>query len=153
MSNVTHGKRHTRLYGIWLQMKNRCFNAKTKRYKDYGGRGITVCDEWRNDFQSFYNWSISNGYDDTLTIDRKDNSGNYEPSNCRWVTVKEQNRNSRQCDMITYKGETHCLKEWSEILGLSYVALKNRKKYGWSIERMFETPVRQHKQYVKRSTF
>ena len=145
MGKMIHSKRHTRLYRIWLQMKNRCYNIKTERYDDYGGRGITVCDEWKNDFMSFYNWSMLNGYADNLTIDRIENDGNYEPSNCRWVTVKIQNRNSRKCNMITYKGETHCLKEWSEILGLPYGALKDRKKYGWSIERMFETPVRSHK--------
>lgn len=131
-------------------MKNRCFNTKTERYKDYGARGITVCDEWKNDFQTFYDWAMSNGYFDNLTIDRIDNDGNYEPSNCRWATIKEQNRNSRSCEMIEYKGEIHCLKEWSEILGLSYGALKDRKSYGWSIERMFETPVRNHKNYVNK---
>lgn len=80
---VKHGKKNTRLYRIWLQMKNRCFNIRTNRYKDYGGRGITVCDEWKNDFTKFYDWSILNGYQENLTIDRINNDGNYEPSNCR----------------------------------------------------------------------
>lgn len=144
---VTHGKRHTRLYRIWLQMKNRCFNENGERYKDYGARGITVCNEWRNNFQAFYDWSMSNGYSDNLTIDRIDNDKGYSPDNCRWATVKEQNRNSRRCDMISYHGETHCLREWSEVLGISYSALRNRKNYGWSVERMMETPVRKHKRY------
>lgn len=99
---VKHGKKNTRLYRIWLQMKNRCFNIRTNRYKDYGGRGITVCDEWKNDFTKFYDWSILNGYQENLTIDRIDNDGNYEPSNCRWVTVKIQNRNSRSNHLITF---------------------------------------------------
>ena len=81
MGVIIHGLRHTRLYRIWLQMKNRCFNINSERYADYGGRGITVCDEWRNDFTTFYNWAMSNGYSDDLTIDRINNNGNYEPSN------------------------------------------------------------------------
>lgn len=147
---MKHGKTHTRLCRIWIQMKNRCNNPKTKRYKDYGGRGITICGEWQNNFQKFYDWSMSNGYTDDLTIDRIDNDGNYEPCNCRWATVKEQNRNSRKCNMIFYKGETHCLKEWGEILNISYDALRSRMRQHWEIERMLETPVRKHKEYVNR---
>lgn len=150
MGKITHGKRHTRLYNIWLQMKNRCYNRKTPRYKDYGGRGITVCDEWKNDFKAFYDWSMLHDYADNLTIDRIDNNGNYTPSNCRWVTVADQNRNSRKCDFITYHGETHCLKEWCEILSLHYGSVLSRKRYGWSVERMFETPIRPHKEYKTR---
>ena len=93
--NPKHGLRYTRLYRIWINMKTRCYNKNTNRYKDYGARGITICNEWRNDFMSFYNWSMNNGYDENLTIDRINNDKNYEPSNCRWITVKEQNRNKR----------------------------------------------------------
>lgn len=89
----THGMSKTRLYRIWHNMKNRCFYTKDKHFNDYGGRGITVCDEWKNDFESFKKWSLSNGYSDELTIDRINNDGNYEPSNCRWVTMKEQCKN------------------------------------------------------------
>lgn len=138
--SIKHGKRNTRLYGIWLQMKNRCFNTKTERYKDYGGRGITVCDEWKNDFTKFYDWSISNGYQENLTIDRIDNDGNYEPSNCRWVTVKTQNRNARSNHLITFKGETHCIIEWAEITGLTRGCISNRLRYGWSIEDTLTKP-------------
>lgn len=79
-----------------------------------------MCDEWRNDFQAFYDWSMENGYDDTLTIDRINVNGNYSPNNCRWVTMKQQNRNRRNNKLITYKGETRPLVEWCELLNLDY---------------------------------
>lgn len=147
MMRYKHGLRHTRIYGIWLQMKNRCYNTKTERFKDYGGRGIIICEEWRNNFKSFYDWSMSNGYKDGLTIDRINNNGNYEPKNCRWVEIKTQNRNARSNHLITYKNETHCISEWAEITGISRYVITNRLKYGWSIERVFSTPIRSHKLY------
>lgn len=91
-----HGKKNSRLYRIWGNMKTRCSNPTTKYYKYYGGRGITICEEWRNSFQRFYDWAMTNGYSDDLTIDRIDVNGNYEPSNCRWVTMKEQSKNKRK---------------------------------------------------------
>ena len=96
-THKTHGKRHTRLYKIWINIKARVLNPKNKRYNDYGGRGINICDEWKNDFMSFYNWAMSNGYEENkgLSIDRIDNDGNYEPSNCRWTTPNIQARNQR----------------------------------------------------------
>ena len=93
--NKIHGLTHTRLYKIWRHIKSRTLNLKHKDYNDYGGRGITICDEWKNDFKSFYDWAMSNGYSDKLSIDRIDNEGNYEPSNCRWVTRTIQSRNQR----------------------------------------------------------
>ena len=94
-THKTHGLVGTRLYKIWINMKDRVFKTKNKRYSDYGGRGITICDEWKNDFMSFYNWAMSNGYSDELSNDRIDNDGNYEPNNCRWVSSNIQNRNKR----------------------------------------------------------
>ncbi len=92
---TTHGQKKTRLYNIWRGMKIRCTNEKFRFYRCYGGRGITICDEWMNSFESFRDWALANGYSDELSIDRINNDGNYEPNNCRWVTQSEQNSNRR----------------------------------------------------------
>ena len=91
-----HGKRYTRLYSIWCGMKQRCYYKKSENYKNYGGRNIKVCNEWKTNFEIFYNWAINNGYEENLTLDRIDVNGNYEPFNCRWVTWKVQANNKRQ---------------------------------------------------------
>ena len=93
---VKHGLSRTRIYQTWADMKGRCLNPKHKEYHLYGGRGIKVCDDWKNDFMKFYVWAIQNGYDDKLQIDRINNDGNYEPKNCRWVTNKENSWNTRK---------------------------------------------------------
>ena len=93
--NTTHGLRKTRLYHVWANMKDRCLNPNTPSYSYYGGRGITICDEWRDDFQAFYDWAMANGHRDDLSIDRIDNDKGYNPDNCRWATHSEQMHNRR----------------------------------------------------------
>lgn len=140
-ANIKHGDSKSRLHYIWNNMKQRCYNKNDNAYKHYGGRGIKVCNEWKNDYVKFRDWALENGYKDNLEIDRIDNDGNYEPDNCKWSTRKEQNRNTRQNKIITYKGETHCLTEWAEILGVDAGRLSYRLGYGWSVERAFTEEV------------
>lgn len=138
----THGFKYTRLYCIWQGIKKRCLNKNTSNYYIYGGRGIKICDEWKNDFKSFHDWAYANGYDESAkrgdcTIERIDVNGNYEPSNCRWATMKEQCRNTRSNKLITYNNETRCLMDWSYIFNINYKTLLYRFKNGWIIEKAF----------------
>ena len=127
--NLTKFHRHKmsekRIYHIWQNMKDRCINENTPCYPRYGGRGIKVCDEWLIP-DNFFSWALENGYNDNLQIDRIDNNGNYEPSNCRWVTVKENCRNRRSNIIVEYKGENMSLIELSEIVGIKYSTLRER---------------------------
>ena len=136
-----HGLAKTRPYQIWSNMKRRCYNHTDSEYKNYGGRGIKICDEWLEDFVSFYEWAQSSGYNDFLTIDRKDVDGDYCPENCRWVTMRVQCNNKTDNHNITYNGETHTLSQWSEILDVNYYTLRSRINIlGWDAKRAFETP-------------
>lgn len=130
-----NGLSNTRLRHIYDDMKSRCNNKNNLAYKNYGKRGIKVCEEWQNDFETFYNWAISHNYKENLTIDRIDNNGNYEPSNCQWITQDEQNRNKRNIILLTYNGETKMLKEWAKEYGLELSTLRTRINRGWNIER------------------
>lgn len=142
-TNLTANHKHkmsgTRIYETWQDMKRRCYNKQNARYDRYGGRGITVCDEWLNNFQSFYDWAISNGYSDDLTIDRIDNDGNYEPSNCRWSTAKEQCNNRGSNINITIGNATKSLRCWCEIFNVDYKKVHARyKRNGYEgIDRLF----------------
>lgn len=149
--NSTHKGRKTKLYHVWIDMKQRCTNTNQPDYPNWGGRGITVCDEWMNSFESFRGWALKSGYDSKLSIDRIDVNGNYEPSNCRWITVKEQNSNRRSNKRIEYNGESRTLTQWSEILGGNRNLVGERLKSGWSIEKTLTTPVKKSCGKVKKS--
>lgn len=123
--NTKHGLSYSRINKIYRCMKQRCYNKKTPSYKYYGGRGITICDKWKDNFTSFYNWAIKNGYKENLTIDRVDVNGNYCPENCRWATYSEQARNKRNNHLITFNGETHCIADWADILDVPYKDVVN----------------------------
>ena len=126
-TNTTHGLSKTRIHHIWQNMLQRCENKNNKDYPRYGSRGISVCDEWHR-FEDFNNWSMNNGYDDTLTIDRMDVRGNYCPKNCRWTDLITQENNKRNNHLITYAGTTHTVAEWSRILNVNYQSLYGRIK-------------------------
>jgi hypothetical protein len=132
---TTHGGSYTRLYTIWIGMKQRCNYKKHKHYEKYGGRGIKVCTEWEHDFAAFREWAMSNGYSEELTIDRIDVDGDYEPSNCRWATYEVQSNNTRSNHYLTFKGETHTVSEWSKILDIPTSTIHNRLKRGKTIEQ------------------
>lgn len=123
---ITHNLSKTRLYHIYRGIKSRCYNPKNECYRIYGGRGITMCEEWKNNFLSFYNWAINNGHREDLSIDRINNDGNYEPNNCRWATPKEQSNNTRRCIYVTYNNETHTITEWGRILNIDADTLLTR---------------------------
>lgn len=137
-SNSTHKKSKSRLYSIWCDMKNRCYNPNIKNYKHYGERGIEVCNEWKHNFVEFEKWALANGYKDNLTIDRKNVNGNYEPSNCRWATSKQQSTNKTTNRHISYNDKTLTISEWSKIIGISSNALSKRISK-WGIERALST--------------
>lgn len=140
--NIKHGLRYTRIYKIWLGLQQRTGNVKNPNFADYGGRGIDVCAEWKEDFMAFYNWAMDNGYQENLSLDRKDNDKGYTPDNCRWATQKEQCNNQRTNRYITYLNETKTMKQWSEETGIPYSLLAARiDKLGWCIERALTEPV------------
>jgi len=134
-NNKTHGLSKTKLYSCWTGMKSRCFREKDKEYKNYGGRGIVVCEDWIHNFENFYNWAINNGYKEDLSIDRIDVNGNYEPSNCRWISMAEQSYNKRNTRKIYYKGIGKTASEWSKIFNIkSYKIYNNAKSHNWQLE-------------------
>lgn len=135
-ANHTHKLSGTRLYHTWTQMKMRCHNPNDNSYERYGGRGIKVCDEWRNSFETFKTWALSNGYSDNLTIDRIDVNGNYSPDNCRWATIKEQSLNRRSNIKVPFNGTEVTLKELSELVDIHYSVLVGRYKRGDRGERL-----------------
>lgn len=131
-ANTKHGLSYTRLYSIWKHIIDRCYNKKNDAYNSYGGRGITVYSEWKNNFINFYNWGLKNGYKDNLTIDRIDNSKGYYPDNCRFVNCKIQANNRRSNHYITINNETHSIADWARIYKINPSTISNRLKLGWS---------------------
>lgn len=139
--NTTHGLSGTTEYCIYQGAIQRCYNKNNPQYIDYGGRGITVCDEWLHSFETFLK-DMGNRPSKKHSIDRINNEGNYELGNCRWATSTEQAKNRRSNIMITYKGETLCMMDWSEKLDIKYITLHQRFKNGWSTEKAFTQKVR-----------
>ncbi len=139
-SRITHGQTQASEYRAWCAMKARCLNTKTGCYKNYGGRGITVCDEWRDSFKAFFA-HIGPRPSPNHSIDRyPDNNGNYEPGNVRWATAPQQRRNSRQNTYLTINGETHCLADWARIAGVGNSAFSGRIKRNWPKEKLLSPP-------------
>lgn len=137
----THKLTKHPLYTVWRHMKERCYRKKTHNYHRYGGRGIIVCDNWKNDFKKFYDWALENGWKEGLTIERINNDGNYEPENCTFVTPKKQANNRHTNHYLTIFGETKSLKEWSEDNRciISYSMLQSRILKGWHPEKAITT--------------
>ena len=133
-------KKSKRLRSVWQAIKSRCYNPDNYEYYNYGGRGIKMCESWFNDFQSFYDWAFSNGYDENAkygecTIDRIDVNGDYEPDNCRWVSLREQAKNRQHNRFIEFNGEKQTLEDWGRITGIDKRIIHRRLKNGWSVER------------------
>ena len=132
-------RENKRLYWIWQDMKKRCYNPNCKCFKWYGGKGVQVCEDWKNSYPKFKDWALLNGYTDKLTLDRIDNNKNYEPLNCQWITQSENSKKmqkQKECIiLIEYNGETHGLAEWSLLTGINKTTLLSRIRRGWSVEK------------------
>ena len=143
---TTHGLKKSKLYVVWRDIKLRCFNPNSMGFKNYGAKGVVMCDEWKNDFKAFYDWSILNGYNPDAkrgecTIDRIDNSKGYCSENCRWVNNLVQQNNKTNNRFLTYNGETHSVAEWSRKINMPSHILYARLYSGWSVEKTLTTPL------------
>ena len=136
-----HGMHNTRLYRIWRGIKQRCTNPNYHSYADYGGRGITVCDEWL-EFEPFRDWALANGYRDDFTIDRIDSNGSYTPENSRWASMRTQQNNKRNNRKLTYNGITRTVPEWARITNIPVTAIYKRMKHNWPAERILTEKIR-----------
>lgn len=151
LANRKYPEDSERLQRILHGIKTRCNNENATSYQYYGGRGITICDEWNNDFMNFYNWAKNNGYSDELSIDRIDNEKGYEPENCRWVTQGEQMKNRRKWErrrvvFVSFRGGNVSIPELSEMYGIDRALLYDRiRRYGWSAEKAVTVPNRRGK--------
>ena len=145
-SRYRHNMVNSSEYQSWCALRVRCYNKKSDHYKDYGGRGIKVCDSWLESFNNFFD---DMGYKPNrrYSIDRINNDGDYTPSNCRWAKKKIQARNKRNNHILSYNGESHPITEWEEKLGFKQGTVKSRIYYGWDIERALTEPVRKTKRW------
>lgn len=150
-TNTKHKDKGNPLYGVWNQIKMRCFDKNATHYMEYGGRGISVCEEWKNDYLSFRQWAYSSGYEPGLTIDRIDNDGNYEPDNCRWVDRKAQANNRRSNVMYTYNGETLNVTQWAKRFNIPPKTLFNRLYTGWDFQTAISAPKNTKRKFIKTS--
>lgn len=137
--NKTHGLCYHLLYGTWGNIKTRCYNKNSENFPDYGLRGISMCDEWHYSFLVFYNWCIKNGWEEGLTVERKDNDGNYEPSNCIIATTDIQARNKRNNIYIEFDGRKMVVADWSKELGIPFTTITQRLKMGLPIEQVLSS--------------
>lgn len=131
----------TRIHNIYKNMKTRCYLKTKGDYKYYGGRGISVCDEWKESFIAFAEWAIASGYEDGLTLDREDNSGNYSPDNCRWVTRQRQSNNMSSNHVITFNGKSLSIADWAREIGIKPDTIFNRIRDDWSEEDALTIPL------------
>lgn len=140
-SRFSHGMSKSREFKTWTTIKGRCYNKTNKSYKDYGARGIIVCERWLKSFENFYE-DMGPKPSRNHSIDRINNNGNYEPENCKWATKEEQNNNTRVNIYLTYNNRTLTLSQWAKELDLKYSALQSRLARGWSVEKTLNTPIR-----------
>lgn len=149
------------IYQAWRSMRERCYSPNAQQYHNYGARGIIVCEAWRKSFKAFQQWALNNGWKKGFSLDRVNNDGNYEPTNCRWTDNVTQGRNRRTNVLLTYKGETKTVADWAEVTGLYYTTILERIRKGWSPEDVIEKPKRaynrgghrDHRQYAKFTLF
>jgi len=151
--SITHGMSKHPIYKLWVDIKKRCFNEKSEAYKNYGGRGIVMCDEWKNDFMIFYDWAINNGYVKGLEIDRENNDLGYCASNCRFVDRIVNANNTRKNKYITFNSETKTLSQWARAYNISPLVLYTRVKNNWDMLDALTIPVSKrggNNRYIKK---
>jgi hypothetical protein len=142
-SRSTHGMKRTPEYRCWAQLKHRCINKDSQGYADYGGRGITVCDEWKDSFETFFK-DMGPRPSPKYSLDRIDNDGPYCKENCKWSTRKEQANNKRSCRILVLGNEAKTVAEWSEVVGLKGQTIRSRLSRGWSVKDALTTPAKEN---------
>jgi len=139
---LTHGQSRSDLYHVWISMKGRCYSKGNHAYENYGKRGITICEEWKNNFMSFFDWANNNGYKEKLTIERIDNDKDYCPDNCKWISINEQAKNKRNNVVFLVDGKLKYQAQICSELNMAHSTFSNRIKRGWDIEKIINTPPR-----------